>query len=288
MMPPYSPDQMSDQYNNGKRVPDYEQYLARWQERSAHARATLRMHADLAYGPAARERIDLFRPSGDAAAPLLIFIHGGYWQYLGKHDWSCVAEPYVGRGIAVAVVGYTLCPDTTVAGIAEELRAACAFLYLHADEYGLSRSYISVAGHSAGGHLAAMMLATDWPARDQRLPTRMFHAALALSGVFDLEPLTLTHLNQALRLSASEALSVSPIFMRKLCIGTPMLVIVGGAESPEFLRQSASMASAWADTTYREEAQCNHFSIVDGFHAPSAPLFALACDMLNPVATTNF
>jgi arylformamidase len=279
MIPAYTPEQMSDQYNNGKRVPDFENYLINWRERGVAARAQLRQLADLAYGAGARNRLDLFLPSSTAAAPLLIFVHGGYWQMLDKEDWSCVAAPYVAQGIAVAVVGYTLCPENTVAGIVEEIRQACAYLYLHADECGVARDKMSISGHSAGGHLTAMMLATDWPARDARLPKTLFHAAVAVSGLFDLEPLTITHINQALKMSAADALASSPILMQKQC-DTFLLAAVGGDESPEFLRQSRSLAATWDRTRYLEVPGCNHFSVIDAFHDPSAPLFRQTCELV--------
>lgn len=280
LIPAYSPEQMSDMYNNGKRVPDFAHYLARWRERSGAARARIRHHADLVYGPAPRNRIDLFLPESTGAVPLLVFVHGGYWQMLGKEDWSCIAAPYVARGIAVAIVGYTLCPATTVAGIAEEVRQACAFLYLHANDYQIDRAHITISGHSAGGHLTAMMLTTDWPARDARLPARLFHAAVAVSGLFDLEPLTITYLNQALQLTSAQALASSPIFIARQCLDTPMLVVVGAVESAEFLRQSSSLVAAWAGTSYYEAPGCNHFSVVDAFHNPASQLFALSCDLI--------
>jgi arylformamidase len=279
----YSPDQMSDLYNNGKCVPDFPDYLARWRERSRAARAQIRHHADIVYGAGLRNRIDLFLPESAGAVPLLIFTHGGYWQTLGKEDWSCIAAPYVARGIGVAIVGYTLCPETTVAGITEEVRDACAFLYLNADDYRIDRDHIIMSGHSAGGHLTAMMLATDWPARDARLPAKMFHRGVAVSGLFDLEPLTITYLNKALRLTSEDALASSPIYMKKRS-ETPLLLVVGGAETAEFLRQSRSLAPVWAGTAYHEEPGCNHFSVIDAFHDPASPLFAVICDFIGAPA----
>ncbi len=280
MIPAYTPEQMSDLYNNGKRVPDFDDYVARWHARSAAAVAGLRLQANLAYGSAPRQRIDLFQPEGEGAVPLLVFVHGGYWQFLGKEDWSCVAAPFVARGIAVAIVGYTLCPETTVAGIVDEVRQACAFLYLNADAYQIDRSRIAISGHSAGGHLTAMMLATDWPALDARLPTNFFNAGFAISGLFDLEPLTITHLNEALRMSGPEALASSPLYMAKLCAATPLIAAVGAIESAEFLRQSASVAQAWPGTRYLEIDGCNHFSVIDAFYDPQSALFADACALI--------
>ncbi|MES2536818.1 MAG: alpha/beta hydrolase [Pseudomonadota bacterium] len=280
MIPAYSPDEMSDLYNNQKWVPDFADYVVRWRARSRAARSGIRHHADIVYGAGARNRIDLFLPESANPAPLLIFAHGGYWQALGKEDWSCIAAPYVARGIAVAVPGYTLCPETTVSGITEEIRDACAFLYLNAGDYRIDRENFTMSGHSAGGHLTAMMLATDWPARDARLPARLFQRGVVVSGLFDLEPLTITFLNKALKLTSAQALACSPIFLPPQS-DAPMLVVVGGAETAEFLRQSKSMVEAWAGTAYREEPGFNHFSVIDAFHDPAAPLFTAVCDFID-------
>lgn len=283
MIPPYSAEALADLYNNSRAVPEYPAYLERWQSRSRALRALVPYRADIAYGPAPRNRIDLFLPEAPGASttamsmksewPLLVFLHGGYWQYLGKHDWSCVAEPFIARGTAVAIVGYTLCPETTVAEIVDEVETACAHLYLHAGEYGLDRGQFHVAGHSAGGHLAAMLVTTRWPARNANLPEELFQSAVAVSGIFDLEPLTLTPLNTALRLTSEDALAVSPIFRRNVA-STPLLAVVGAAETAEFLRQSQTLCAAWPHTTYLEAAGLNHFSVIDAFHDPASPLFS--------------
>ena len=290
LIPPGTAEELSDLYDNSRAVPDYPAYLERWQARSRALRALLPYRADLAYGPAPRNRIDLFVPETSGVAmpaasrnngwPLLIFLHGGYWQYLGKHDWSCVAAPFIARGMAVAIVGYTLCPEITVAGIVGEVQTACAHLYLNADKYKLDRAQFHVAGHSAGGHLTAMLLATDWPAHDARLPVKLFQSGIAVSGVFDLEPLTLTHLNAALRLTSADALATSPIFRSNIA-GTPLLVIVGAAETSEFPRQSQALCAAWPATTYLEAPTLNHFSVIDAFHGPVSTVFEAAWRHMN-------
>ena len=282
MIPPHTAEELSRLYNNGLAVADYADYLRRWQAESHALRIGVSYRADIAYGDRPRERIDLFVPTPLTSPPwpLLIFLHGGYWQFLGKHDWSCVAEPFIARGMAVAIVGYTLCPEISVAGIVDEIAMACAYLHLKADQYGLDRGRFHVAGHSAGGHLTAMMLATDWPARDARLPAQFFRSGIAISGVFDLEPLTLTPLNGALRLTQDDALAVSPMFRRNLA-ATPLIVTVGGAETAEFLRQSHAFCSAWPESRYLEAPALNHFSVIDAFHDPANALFQSAWRHMN-------
>lgn len=272
MIPDLTPEQLSVLYNNRLAVPDYAQYLERWQRRSAALREREAYRADISYGPRPRNLIDLFVPDAPRPAPLLVYLHGGYWQMLGKHDWSWVAEPWLARGMAVAIVSYTLCPETTVAGIAAEVEAACAHLYRNADALGIERGRIHLAGHSAGGHLTAMLLTVDWPKRDASMPPRLFRSAVALSGVFDLEPLTQTYLNDALRLTREEALAVSPIF--RAALGhTPLLVVVGANETAEFHRQSREFCTAWRGAPPLEAAGLNHFSIVEAFCDPGSALF---------------
>lgn len=272
MIPDLTPEQLSVLYNNRLAVPDYADYLARWQKSSAALRDREKYRADIAYGPRPRNLIDLFVPDGPASAPLLVYLHGGYWQMLGKHDWSWVAEPWLARGMAVAIVGYTLCPETTVAGIVAEVEAACAHLYRNADVLRIDRQRLHLAGHSAGGHLTAMLLTVDWPKRDASLPRRLFRSAVAISGVFDLEPLTQTYLNDALRLTREDALAASPIFRSNLG-NTPLLVVVGASETAEFLRQAREFCAAWNGAARLEAARLNHFSIVEAFCDPDSAVF---------------
>jgi arylformamidase len=272
LKPDLTPEQLSVLYNNRLAVPDYAQYLERWQRRSAALREREKYRADIAYGPRPRNLIDLFVPAAPRPAPLLVYLHGGYWQMLGKHDWSWVAEPWLARGMAVAIVGYTLCPETTVAGIVAEAQSACAHLYRNADTLGIERGRIHLAGHSAGGHLTAMLLTVDWPKLEVKLPLRLFRSAVAISGVFDLEPLTQTYLNEALRLTREEALAASPIFRTDLG-GTPLLVIVGASETAEFLRQSREFCAAWRAAPPCEAAGLNHFSVVEAFCDPNCAVF---------------
>jgi arylformamidase len=190
LIPDLTPEQLSVLYNNRLAVPDYADYLARWQKSSAALRDREKYRADIAYGPRPRNLIDLFVPDAPGSAPLLVYLHGGYWQMLGKHDWSWVAEPWLARGMAVAIVGYTLCPETTVAGIVAEVEAACADLYRNADVLGIDLAAASLA-------IPRAAICRDDAHRRLaqtrcQLPRRLFRSAVAISGVFDLEPLTQT------------------------------------------------------------------------------------------------
>jgi arylformamidase len=242
------------EYNNRARVPEHPAILAAWQRdaaawRGACPRATL----GLAYGAGARERLDLFEPE-QAGAPLALFIHGGYWKALDRGFVSHCARGLNGRGVAVAVPSYDLCPAVTIGEIVEQMRACCAVLWR------LRGQRILAMGHSAGGQLAAMLLATDWPARG--LPPGLVHAALPVSGVFELEPLLPTSIAKGLRLTPETARALSPRFLPSP--GRPIHCVVGGAESGEYRRQSRDMAEAWGGS-FAAIPGANHFTVLTPF-----------------------
>ena len=183
-----APEWFDAQYNNRARIPEHLDILREWDERSHHARASLACTLDVAYGSAASERLDVFAPRAPGA-PVLVYIHGGYWRALDKRDQSFVAPPFVAAGAMVVLPNYALCPAVRVEDIVLQLVQSLAWVWRHAAEHGGDRSRIVVAGHSAGGHLAAMMLSCDWRAVAPDLPADLVQSALAVSGVFELEPL---------------------------------------------------------------------------------------------------
>ncbi|HEX6143685.1 MAG TPA: alpha/beta hydrolase [Geminicoccaceae bacterium] len=282
-MDPRERAELDAQYNNRARVPDFQRHLdacARDSEvfRARAAGALL----DLAYGAGGRQAVDLFPPPGSGgAAPLLVFIHGGYWQGLSRKDFSYVAAPFVARGAAVAVVGYDLAPEVEVGTIVEQIRAALIFLQREARGLGLDTGRIVVSGHSAGGHLAAMALATDWVARGG--PADLLAGVVAISGLFDLEPIRRCYLNDVLGLDEAEARRLSPIRL-DLPADVPVVVAVGGAESEEFLRQSQvyveHLKSHLKKVEHRVENGLDHFTIVRRFGEPGHPLVGRTLGML--------
>lgn len=271
------------QYNARAAVPDHPEIFARWASDSAayRAEAADRARIGIAYGPEEGETLDLFRADagGDGGAPLMIFIHGGYWQALDKSDFSFVAAPLVAAGISVAVVNYDLCPTVRVGDIVRQTRDACAWAWRHGAHYGIDRDRIHVSGHSAGGHLTAVMLATDWADVHPDLPGDVIKSGLSISGVFDPEPLIGTSINDKLGLDVAEARGLNAIAMAPHT-GAPLIAAVGGLEPGEFHRQSDEIKRVWADfgtPVKRIDLEgCNHMTAVDQFSKPGGTLLAEA------------
>jgi arylformamidase len=260
------------EYNNRARVPDHPEIFARWQREGAAYRSTAQnAKLGLGYGPSARRTIDLFPAKDDDKAPLALFIHGGWWRSLEPAMFSQMAAGPNARGITVAVAGYDLCPNCSIADIIEQMRAACLMLWRK------RRQRIAIYGHSAGGHLAACMTATDWTAFASDAPADLVPAAYAISGVFDLLPLVQVSMNQDLRLDESEARRVSPLYW-KVPAGRSLDAVVGALESSEFLRQSKAVTERWrqgvALTRYEEITDTNHFTVVDPLTNPDSAMTA--------------
>jgi arylformamidase len=252
-------------YNLRAAVPEHPAWFERYATTSAAFRARWPGRLDLPYGDGPRQAIDLFLPQGAQRPrpPLLVFIHGGYWQSRDRKDFSFVADRLLAVGAAVALVGYDLAPAADMDTIVDQIRHAIAWLRRHADAQGFDPGRMCLAGHSAGGHLAAMALATDWTAWG--LPADLIKGVCAISGVFDLEPIRLCYLNDVLRLDAGQARRNSPVLLppRARC---PVMLTVGGRETEAFHRQS----SAYAEALRRASVPCeltvqqglDHFAIV--------------------------
>ncbi len=262
---------LESEYNNRARVPGHAALIAGWQRDSAAWRAACPgAELDLPYGGREREKLDLFPAQGEAAGPVAMFIHGGYWQALDRRFASHCARGLNLQGVTVAVPSYDLCPHVPLAAILEQMRAACAFLWRH---FGRR---IFVSGHSAGGHLAAALLATDWPAFDPALPEGLVHAAMPISGVFEVMPLLGTSIGQALQLTAAEARRLSPRWRANP--GRPIHCVVGGAESNEFIRQSRDMAAAWGGS-WEVAPGDDHFTVIAPMADPASALARRAAEM---------
>lgn len=230
------------EYNLRAAFPDHPQWFARWAVDSAAARARLEKRLDVRYGEGPKQTMDLFLTPNSRGT--MLFIHGGYWRALDKSDHSFVAPPLVARDIGVAVLNYDLCPAVDIARIVDECREAVMWLSREGPGYGLAVKPLVVSGHSAGGHLAAMLLATDWRARG--LPADAIAGAVALSGVFDLEPLVQVSFNADLNLDTGRAYLVSPIHLQPR-VPTPLLIAAGADETSEFIRQSWLLWERWPE-----------------------------------------
>jgi arylformamidase len=234
------PDFYEFQYSPSRSVPNAQSYFQAWREGSAQARATLAGCLNLAYGAGEKETLDLF-PAQNSRG-LLVFIHGGYWRAFDKDDFSWMAAPLVQAGYSLAMLNYALCPSVSIAQITEQCRRAVAWLYHHGKQYGVDAGQMIVSGHSAGGHLSAMLFATDWQALG--VPDTAIAGGIAISGLFDLEPLIAVSFNSDLKLDVESARAISPIYHQPR-VKSRLVVAVGAKESAEFKRQSQLLVEAW-------------------------------------------
>ena len=272
------------EYNNRARVPEHVEIFARWTREAENYRADMlkagRAQLGLCYGDTPRQYVDLFLPEAGEAAPLAIFIHGGWWRSLDPSMFSQSARGLNARGVAVAVAGYDLCPIVSIADIIEQTRRACAFLW---QRFGRP---MFVYGHSAGGHLAAAMVATDWPSLYPKAPADLVRAGYSISGVFDLAPLVGVSINQDLRLSPEEARRVSPLYW-PLPSARIFDAVVGGLESSEFKRQSQAIAQTWrqagAQTRYQEIAGTNHYTVIDALADPDSAMAGRVAELARQI-----
>ena len=258
------------EYNNRARIAGGDEILARMAKGSADYRALALARwpddMNLRYGTTERQFIDLFRAESAGNAPLAMFIHGGFWRSLDPTHFSQVARGLNGRGIDVALAGYDLCPQVSIGAIVGQMRQACLYLW------GRFGRRILVFGHSAGGHLAAALFATDW--EHLGAPTDLVPVATGISGVYELAPLMHTPMNDDFRLDLEEANRLSPLYWHPPA-GRPFDVIVGDAESSEFLRQSRTLADVWGKAgvvTRYEAPSANHFTVIEPLAEPASPM----------------
>ena len=252
-------------YNNRAAVADSAAIIARWQEASARFRASHPGRLDLAYGDSPRERLDLFL-AAEPNAPTFAFVHGGYWQMNDKEGFAFLAPGVLAQGVNVALIEYTLAPQARMDRIVAEVRRAAAWLAEHLGDFGADPARLYVGGHSAGGHLTAMAMTLN--------PVR---GGLAISGLYDLEPIRLCYLNDKLGLDPAEAARNSP--MRHLpAMAGRLVVAYGTAELPELCRQPVEYARLWAEAGLPGEVLpvdgADHFTVLDTLADPNGTLAA--------------
>jgi len=270
----YDRQQLDREYNNRAKVADHGDWLARYPRESAAARAELPVRLDVAYGSHASETLDIFPAApGSDPAPIQIFVHGGYWQWLDKRDFSFVARALHSTGAAVVVINYALIPTITMDELVRQCRAAVTWCSRHAASFGGDPDRIYVSGHSAGGHLVAMLMATDWKAVG--VPADVIKGGTGISGLYDLEPIRLCYLNDVMKLSPAQTRRNSPIHLAPPRSGR-LLLAVGGDEGPEYHRQTEALAAAWRRRGLACEVMdlpgINHFSIISQLEDPKSEL----------------
>ena len=260
----YSPSSMLDH--------PIDVWIARYAAESAAARDALaaRAHLGLPYGPGPAEVLDYFPADGPAGRPVLVFIHGGYWQALGRGDSAFFAPAMTAAGVDCVALDYTLAPHARMDGIVDEVRRALLWLTDHASEFGGNGRRLVIAGHSAGAHLCAMMLASDWQGKAPGIA-----GAVLIGGVFELEPIRLTYVNEALGMDVAETARNSPARLARR-LHCPLALCWGEHDTPEFRRQSREMAALWgADDAWEQQGR-HHFDSPLELGLPGTRLFETA------------
>jgi arylformamidase len=271
------------QYNLRARFPSHIPYMAKWRAEGDAELAKPGWRRDLAYGPTAPEALDLIVPqaAAGARAPLMVFIHGGYWQNLDKRDCAALAPEFVKAGIAYATVDYTLAPTAGLDEIVRQVRACLAWLWRNAPLLGCDPNRIFVGGHSAGGHLAMMLAATEWN-RLGGLPGDLLKGAFSVSGIYDLEPIRLSYQNPVLKLDEGTVRRNSPLGLKP--VTRRIVLTVGEKEPEEFHRQQKEFAATWrkagAAVDVVAAPELDHFDILENFGDPRHPIGRAALELV--------
>ena len=267
------PAWLDAEYDMRGRHPDHVEIGARWRTASALVQRLESWRGDVRYGPGDGETLDIY-PTPAANAPVLVFIHGGYWRSSDKGLHAFLAPSFTAEGALVVVPNYALCPAVGIEHIALQLARCLAWVHRHAALYGGDPSRIVVAGHSAGAHLAAMMLSCRWKDVDPALPAQLVSGALAISGLYDLEPLRLApFIRDDIRLAPASVRRLSPAFFPRP--RKPLVTAVGGDETSEFKRQSALIRDQWGPTSVPASEvipSANHFTILHNLADPNGRL----------------
>lgn len=261
-------------YNVLAAIPNANDIYNGWVEKSEEARANYKCHLNVKYGERDREILDIY-PNENPNAPVMMFIHGGYWQAREPKGTNFVAPELVKLGFCVVSAGYDLCPNVTLDKITSQIQAAAQYVWHNISEYGGDRNRFFVAGHSAGGHLTAEMMATDWSKIDADIPNDFVKGGVPISGVFDLAPLVTTTINEKVGLDEESARRNSPYLRDPVSTG-PMILAVGGDESAAFFEQSDRLQEKWgpklASTTRIDLKGAHHMAAIEELGKPGSLL----------------
>jgi arylformamidase len=274
-------DWLDRMYNNRALVPAHAEHFARWAALSADAVRSETRELDLRYGGGQNQHLDVFstdRPD----APVLVFIHGGYWRSLDKKDHAFIAPAFTRKGVCVVIPNYALAPAVTIPQITMQMVQAVAWTYRNIAKRGGDPNRITVAGHSAGGHLAAMMLACAWPMFAADLPADLVKNALSISGLHDLEPISHTPFLKNVNLTPEHVRLASPALLPAPARGE-LAAVAGGDESEEFHRQVQLIRDAWGPERVPVAEMLpglNHFSVLEAFAQPGHRLHGIAMELL--------
>lgn len=273
-------------YNNRALVPDHAAHFARWTRDSGVARSAPGCHLDLAYGEGSDERLDIFQGAA-SGAPVLLLIHGGYWRSLDKADYAFVTPAFTRSGACVVVPNYSLCPAVTIVHILLQMVRALGWTWRHVAAYGGDPARITLVGHSAGGHLVAMLMTCLWQDYADDLPPKLVKNGLSISGLYELESVRRTpFLQDSLQLTAAQVQMASPAWLPPPTVSRRRGVlysVAGGGESAAFLHHNKLIRKAWGQRVVpvcEELPGLNHFSILEALTQPGQRLHQLACELL--------
>ncbi len=270
----FTQSQLDAEYNNLAKVSDSAEHLKWYSQTSEKYRQTATFDLDIAYGETVAEKLDIFYPNGERKGdkrPVHIFFHGGYWRALDKSDFSYVANAFENSDAICIVVNYALIPNVDMNELVEQCRQSLLWVWHNIEGFGGDKNNITLSGHSAGGHLVAMMMATDWPLLNVDCPVDLVKAGISVSGLFDLEPIRLCFLNDTLRLNEQMVSNNSPLFLGTLS-SSELISYYGNLEGIEYRRQSDDLAKKWSNVTSIPLEGHNHFTFMHEMYTPDSEL----------------
>ncbi|MBK17783.1 MAG: hypothetical protein CMM52_02950 [Rhodospirillaceae bacterium] len=271
----YDQETLNKLYDNRNRFPDTDERKAAQSKGSDEAKADYECRLDIRYGDGDADVLDIYLADGNGPHPVHVFFHGGYWKSNTKDDFGFAAKPFVPYGITTVVAEYPLIPSVRMDTLIDRCRASLEWTWRNAERFGGDQNNITISGHSAGGHITAMMMQTDWPSYGEGLPKDLIKGGCSISGVSDLEPVRLSSQNDDMQLGEKEAADFSPLFMDPIHPG-PLLAVAGNLEGDEFVRQTSDLAEAWSAKGMNVECwimeEKHHFTTINQYLDPESEL----------------